>query len=118
MDPKEQKIDEIIGRALRDSEFRARLLSEPRAVASSFGLDDEEVQMIADGLSIGDSLLNPQTVAWCTDKTCNEKGGARVTNPGQRVTNPGERVINPNVRKPVKPVAPVRQELVREDEKV
>jgi hypothetical protein len=108
---KEQKIDELLGKALRDREFRERLTSDPVAAAVECGLSAEEMNLIAGGLAIGDSLLNPQTVAWCTGKTCNETGRRNIyTNPGQRVTNPTYNpalnpAAKPNIRKPA-----VRQE--------
>lgn len=85
---REQMIDEILGKALRDSAFREKLTSDPKAAAEECGLSVEEMDLIAGGLAIGDSLLNPQTVAWCTGKTCNETGkrGNIFVNP--RVNNP------------------------------
>jgi hypothetical protein len=74
MTSKAQKIDEILGKALRSSEFRVRLAADPKLVATECGLSVDEMTLISGGLAIGDSLLNPQTVAWCTDKTCNETG--------------------------------------------
>src|SRR5271155_2464627 len=76
-DSKEQKIDEILGKALRDRDFRSKLTSDPKAAAEDCGLSVEEMDLIAGGLAIGDSLLNPQTVAWCTNKGCNETGSIR-----------------------------------------
>ncbi|KMO29891.1 Os1348 family NHLP clan protein [Methylobacterium aquaticum] len=91
---KEQKIDEILGRALRDKDFRDKLTNDPAAAAAECGLSVEEMDLIAGGLAIGDSLLNPQTVAWCTGKTCNETG-KRQSIGDPRVNNP--RVNNPRV---------------------
>lgn len=108
---KEQRIDELLGKALRDREFRERLTNDPAAVAVECGLSVEEMNLIAGGLAIGDSLLNPQTVAWCTGKTCNETGRRNIfTNPAERVTKPVHNpalnpATKPNINKP-----PVRQE--------
>jgi len=96
--PKEQKIDQILGRALRDRDFREKLSSDPKAAAEECGLSLEEMDLIAGGLAIGDSLLNPQTVAWCTNRTCAETGKrGKVLPPDIRVrTNPDR--YRPNVR--------------------
>jgi hypothetical protein len=83
---KEQKIDEILGKALRDREFRAKLTNDPKAAAEDCGLSVEEMDLIAGGLAIGDSLLNPETVAWCTNKTCNETGSRQ--RPGRPAARP------------------------------
>jgi hypothetical protein len=99
MDEKESKIDEVLGRALRDSDFRAKLTSDPAAAGAECGLTVEEVEMIAGGLAIGDSLLNPETVAWCTNKTCNEKGGILIRRPDV-VRRPGDRIIKQPQPKP------------------
>ena len=71
---KNQKMDEVLGRALRDSEFRQRLTTNPKAVAAEVGLGAEELEVIAGGMSIGTNAI----IAYCTAKTCNEKGGARL----------------------------------------
>jgi hypothetical protein len=108
---REQKIDEVLGKALRDRDFRELLTRDPAAAAVECGLSVEEMNMIAGGLAIGDSLLNPQTVAWCTGKTCNETGKRNIyQNPAQRVTNPAYKpgmnpATKPNIAKPA-----VRQE--------
>jgi hypothetical protein len=62
------KMDHILGRALRDREFREKLTTNPRAVAMEEGLAAEELEIIAGGMSI--SSLS--TIAYCTAKTCNE----------------------------------------------
>jgi hypothetical protein len=107
---KEQKIDEILGKALRDREFRAKLTSDPKAAAEDCGLTVEEMDLIAGGLAIGDSLLNPQTVSWCTGKTCNETGKRvrtrpeRVIRPGDKVLRPGAPAVKPGTRQSLDPV--------------
>jgi hypothetical protein len=71
---KHQKMDEVLGRALRDSEFRQRLTSNPKAIAAEVGLSSEELEVIAGGVQVGGNA----SVMYCTAKTCNEKGGTRV----------------------------------------
>lgn len=103
---REQKIDELLGKALRDRDFREKLTTDPAAAAAECGLSVDEMNLIAGGLAIGDSLLNPQTVAWCTGKTCNETGRRNIyQNPAQRVINPAYKpsinpAIKPNIRTP------------------
>lgn len=70
-------LDALLGRALRDKEFRDRLVSNPMEVAKESGLSEEELKLVAGGLAIG-AVRDPGQVMWCTEKTCNEKGGARV----------------------------------------
>jgi hypothetical protein len=108
---REQKIDEILGKALRDREFRTKLTSDPKAAAADSGLSPEEMDLIAGGLAIGDSLLNPQTVAWCTGKTCNETGRRNIyTNPNI-YTRPG---IDKTITKPIAKPGVVKQKLTEE----
>lgn len=71
--PKNNKLDQILGRALRDREFRDKLTTNPKAVALEEGLPAEELEVIAGGMSIS-SLVK---IAYCTAKTCNE-GGYRL----------------------------------------
>lgn len=73
----QSKLDAILGRALRDKEFRERLIANPAEAAKESGLSAEQLALVAGGLAIGSSL-DPGRVMWCTEKTCNEKGGARV----------------------------------------
>jgi hypothetical protein len=113
---KEQKIDEILGKALRDRGFRTRLTTDPKAAAEECGLSVEEMDLISGGLAIGDSLLNPQTVAWCTGKTCNETGGRVKVRPDDYRIRPTTR---PDIR--VKPTVRPGPGVVRqsaEDESV
>ena len=53
------KIDEILGRALRDRNFRVKLVNDPKGAAKDVGLTEAEIQLISGGLAIGNSLLNP-----------------------------------------------------------
>jgi hypothetical protein len=66
--PNNNKLDQILGRALRDREFREKLTTNPKAVALEEGLAAEELEIIAGGMSIS----SPGTIAFCTAKTCNE----------------------------------------------
>src|SRR5215470_12568093 len=74
----QQKLDAILGRALRDKAFRQKLIENPRAVAEETSLSAAELELIAGGISLGTGMRDPSQVMFCTEKTCNEKGGARV----------------------------------------
>jgi hypothetical protein len=74
---RQRRLDALLGRALRDTAFRERLIANPREVSREAGLSPEELELVAGGLAIGTSL-SPIRIMWCTEKTCNEKGGARV----------------------------------------
>ena len=74
---RQKKVDALLGKALRDKVFRDRLVSNPQEVAKESGLSPEDLELVAGGLSLG-SVFDPGRVMWCTEKTCNEKGGARV----------------------------------------
>lgn len=74
---RQKKLDALLGRALRDKEFRERLISNPTEVGKEAGLSPSELELVAGGLAIGSSL-DPRKIMWCTEKTCNETGGARV----------------------------------------
>jgi hypothetical protein len=72
---KQQKLDELLGRALRDKEFRKKLTANPKSIALEEGLASDELDVIAGGmLTIGVS----GKIAFCTAKTCNEKGGTTL----------------------------------------
>jgi hypothetical protein len=74
---RQKRLDALLGRALRDKAFRERLVSHPNDAAKEAGLTPEEMELVAGGLSLG-KIFDPGRVMWCTEKTCNEKGGARV----------------------------------------
>ena len=66
---KQQKLDHVLGRALRDREFRQKLTANPTAVAMEEGLAADELEIIAGGMS----KVTPGTkVAYCTGATCCE----------------------------------------------
>ncbi len=68
---KQQKIDELLGRALRDKEFRAKLTADPKKVAKEEGLADDELDLIAGGVS---RIGAGGKIAFSTAKTCSESG--------------------------------------------
>jgi len=80
-DGKQQRMDAILGRALRDKEFRQKLIDNPAEAAAEEHLSPDELELISGGMALGSSLLgrNVTRIAFCTEKTCNEKGGARVS---------------------------------------
>jgi hypothetical protein len=75
---KSDKIDEVLGKAIRDKAFRQKLVSDPSGAAKEVGLSADELRLVAGGMAIGNSLLAGNSVAFCTSKTCNETGGARL----------------------------------------
>jgi hypothetical protein len=72
---KQQKLDELLGRALRDKGFREKLTADPKKVAAEEGLAAGELDIIAGGMM---QIGGGGKIAFCTAKTCNEKGGARL----------------------------------------
>lgn len=77
---RQAKLDTLLGRALRDKSFRERLTADPEKTAREAGLSADEIKLVSSGLNLGSAISarDPRTVMWCTEKTCNEKGGARV----------------------------------------
>jgi hypothetical protein len=90
-DDTQQRLDALLGRALRDKDFRDKLVANPESVAKDSGLTPAELQLVAGGMSLG-TIFDPVKVMWCTEKTCNEKGGARVV-----IHSPDER-FNPIIQ--------------------
>ena len=85
---KQQKMDEILGRALRDKEFRQRLVENPKSVAQEGSLTEDEMELIAGGFSLAYSTfsrLGPGAVSFCTSRICNE---GSASNLGGAVSNP------------------------------
>lgn len=74
---RQRKLDALLGRALRDKNFREKLIANPQEAAKDSGLSAEELELVVGGMAIGTGF-DPGRVMWCTEKTCNEKGGARV----------------------------------------
>jgi hypothetical protein len=74
---RKNKLDALLGRALRDKAFREKLMANPVEVGREVGLSVDELDMVVGGISLG-SMFDPGQRMWCTEKTCNEKGGARV----------------------------------------
>ena len=77
-DDRQNRLDALLGRALRDREFREKLIANPSDAAKEANLTPDELKLVAGGLAIGSALNRPGTLFYCTEKTCNEKGGARV----------------------------------------
>ena len=73
-----QKVDEVLGRAIRDKAFRQLLVDNPTAAAKQVGLTPEELRLVAGGMAIGNTLIGGNKVMFCTAKTCNETGGDRL----------------------------------------
>jgi hypothetical protein len=77
---RDEKLDELLGRAIRDHDFRKRLTTVPAQVATEFGLPVEELQVFAAALAIG-SKFGPGQVAFCTARICNEGSASQVKMP-------------------------------------
>ena len=77
---RDEKLDELLGRAIRDAEFRKRLTTLPAQVATEVGLPVEELQVFAAALAIG-SKFGPGQVAFCTGRICNEGSAAQIKMP-------------------------------------
>jgi hypothetical protein len=89
---KQGKIDALLGRALRDKDFRQKLVDDPKAAAEESELSADDLDLVAGGLAMAG--LKPGQIMYCTAKTCNEKGGARVANPGEAISNPAINIAN------------------------
>ena len=89
-----EKLDEVVGRAIRDEEYRKNLASDPQGTLTQAGLSEEDLRAVAGGLSgvqtnlstvnfyqnlssvftnVG-GLGNITKVAWSSDLACNERG--------------------------------------------
>jgi len=84
MSDKQSKIDSLLGRALRDTDFRKKLLENPAEAAADAELSAEELELVSGGLTLSRVYLpinkiNP--IAFCTEKTCNEGGGLVLKGP-------------------------------------
>jgi len=77
---RDEKLDELLGRAIRDAEFRNRLTTLPAQVATEVGLPVEELQAFAAALAIG-SKFGPGQVAYCTARICNEGSASQIKMP-------------------------------------
>lgn len=94
------KLDGVMGRAIRDPEFRKKLVEKTKETLVEEGLSEDELDAVSGGVTThvhniatvfsNTSLINQLTrAAWSTDRTCNERGGAvggfgHGGNPGQR----------------------------------
>jgi len=77
---RDEKLDELLGRAIRDKEFRSRLTTMPAQVATEVGLPVEELQVFAAALAIGSKFGSGQ-VAFCTARICNEGSASQIMMP-------------------------------------
>jgi hypothetical protein len=87
MSDKQTKMDSLLGRALRDKDFRQKLIENPAEAAADSELSAEELELVSGGLSLlGGGLIKINPVAYCTEKTCNEGGAFSklpiLSNPG------------------------------------
>jgi len=75
MSDKQNKMDALLGRALRDKDFRQKLIENPTEAAAETELSAEELDLVSGGLTLSASLINRiNPIAYCTEKTCNEGG--------------------------------------------
>ena len=72
---KQNKMDALLGRALRDKEFRQKLLDNPAEAASEAELSPAELELVSGGLALTSFIRPINPIAYCTEKTCNEGGG-------------------------------------------
>ena len=77
------KLDAILGRAVRDANFREALLNDPAAAARDYNLSADELAELrsvdkdtARSFFQGASaeVVGLRMKDWCTDKTCYERG--------------------------------------------
>jgi hypothetical protein len=76
----EEKLDELLGRAIRDPDFRERVTSKPSEVATEYGLSEEEANLFAAALAIG-SNFGTNKVMFCTARICNEGSASQIRMP-------------------------------------
>jgi hypothetical protein len=92
---KEDTLDAIIGRAVRDDAFREMFVDNPLKAAEVEGYKLSYADRVAlksiDKLSAANFLnqfiRDPTTVMWCTDKTCYEYE-SRLSDKLAQVSNP------------------------------
>jgi len=86
MSDKQTKMDSLLGRALRDKDFRQKLIENPAEAAADSELSAEELELVSGGLSLLGSAIKINPIAYCTEKTCNEGGAFSrlpiLSNPG------------------------------------
>ena len=78
----EPKLDQILGRAVRDSDFRQQLLDDPKAAAAGYSLSAEELEELTsmDKETASSFFVEVGEVKgfrmkdWCTEKSCYERG--------------------------------------------
>jgi hypothetical protein len=86
-----RKLDQVVGRAIRDEKFRDKLGTDTAAALKEEGLTDEELNAVSGGTTsplatftqLGSTFKTAQTssfltnitkVMWSSDLTCNERG--------------------------------------------
>ena len=72
-------LDAILGRALRDQEFRKRVLSDPAGVGREYSLSKEDQTMLehvnkSEADKFFDSVSAGAMNRYCTSKSCYESG--------------------------------------------
>jgi hypothetical protein len=72
-------LDAVIGRAVRDTDFRKRLLSDSQSVAKEYGLSQEELATLENfNRDAADEffgkVVGGARIMYCTAKTCYERG--------------------------------------------
>ena len=77
------KLDAILGRAVRDRQFREQLLDDPASAAAEYDLTDDELAELtsmdketasAFFAGAGAEVVGMRPKDWCTEKSCNETG--------------------------------------------
>jgi hypothetical protein len=77
------KLDAILGRAVREREFREKLLDDPSQAAQEYNLSDDELRELtsmdketasAFFSGAGAEVVGMRPKDWCTEKSCNETG--------------------------------------------
>jgi hypothetical protein len=72
-------LDAVIGRAVRDTEFRKRLLSDAQSVGKEYNLSAEEMITLQNfNRDAADEffgkVVGGRMIMYCTAKTCYERG--------------------------------------------
>ena len=77
------KLDSILGRAVRERAFREQLLSDPAAAAEGYQLSKKELDELTSMdketaeqffAGAGAEVVGMMPKDWCTEKDCNEGG--------------------------------------------
>lgn len=78
--------DAMLGRAVRDREFREQLMTDPEKAAAEYDLSDDQIADLKEvnaeagrqffesiGSAEGRASANLAKADWCTDKKCNDR---------------------------------------------